>query len=232
MNLQTKTLIIRHLDIPYTNGTIKQRNGRGVRFGNENEKVYIHCYFMKGSFDKISYDLVSKKKGWNAAIWAQNIEDEISTVEEMTGGVIPSSEQIQIELETDPIQKEKMIMEFKFKAMLEERNSIYVNLSRNKIKFERKQAYLADLNKYKQDKIIKIDSYNKFDTDKIDRVKKQLDNIQLSIKITNKQIQNIKEKIKNIESKFDTVKANIEEFNNCNRNEETGEIEITIKKAA
>ena len=230
MNLQTKTLIIRHLDIPYTNGSIKQRNGRGVRFGNENEKVFIHNYFMKGSFDKISYDLVSKKKGWNDALWSKDVEDEISTLEEMAGGVIPSSEQIQIELETDPVKREKMIMEFKYKSMIEEKNILYSNLSRNKIKLERKQTYLKDLYIFKENKEDRIKALNNSDVEKIEGLQNQINNINYSIETVNSQILKFKSKIKIIEEKYNSIQVEIEDFNNNFRNEETGEIEI--KQAA
>jgi N12 class adenine-specific DNA methylase len=245
-NLQTKSLVVRHLDIPYTNGIIKQRNGRAVRFGNENETVYIHYYFMKGSFDKISYDLVSKKKGWNTALWAKDIEDEISTVEEMRGGVIPSSEQIQIELEADPIKKEIMILNYKYKTLMEEKNCVYQNFSRIRTKIERRYEFLECLKIQKIERTEKLKSimpdntikneekrleaYNK----RLAHYNKLVDNAANTIDNTGRQIVKLKEKCISIEREYIKCKNSLEEFNRKYINDETGKIEIdnTINLAA
>ena len=107
MDLQVKTTDIYHLDIPYTPGAIRQRNGRGIRHGNENSNVNIHYLLMRGSFDQVSFDIVAQKKGWNEAIWDKALEDTISTEEEMLDGAMPSEKQIAIELEKGPRDETK-----------------------------------------------------------------------------------------------------------------------------
>jgi hypothetical protein len=117
MDLQVKTTDIYHLDIPYTPGEIRQRNGRGVRYGNENAEVNIHYLLTRGTFDSLSFDIQQRKKGWNEAIWDKDVAEEISTEEEMLEGSIPNEKQIAIELEKDPIKKQKLRAEFELQAL-------------------------------------------------------------------------------------------------------------------
>lgn len=64
MNLQKWTTDLHHMDVPYTPSQIQQRNGRGLRQGNQHPKVNIHFYLMKDSFDQYRLELVSKKQSW------------------------------------------------------------------------------------------------------------------------------------------------------------------------
>jgi len=117
MDLQVKTTDIYHMDIPYTPGAIHQRNGRGVRPGNENAQVNIHYLMMRGSFDSMSLGIVLTKKGWNEAIWDRDVADTISTEEEMVAGVIPNNRQIMMELERDPVRRKELEVQFTLESM-------------------------------------------------------------------------------------------------------------------
>ncbi|TYP93544.1 Helicase conserved C-terminal domain-containing protein [Fodinibius salinus] len=64
MNLQKWTTDLHHMDVPYTPSQIQQRNGRGLRQGNQHGKINIHFYLMKDSFDQYRLELVSKKQSW------------------------------------------------------------------------------------------------------------------------------------------------------------------------
>lgn len=64
MNLQKWTTDIHHMDVPYTPSEIQQRNGRGLRQGNQWEDVSIHFYLMEDSFDQYRLELVAKKQNW------------------------------------------------------------------------------------------------------------------------------------------------------------------------
>ena len=45
-----------------TNEAIEQREGRGIRQGNENEEVAIYRYVTKGTFDAYNWSLVENKQ--------------------------------------------------------------------------------------------------------------------------------------------------------------------------
>jgi ppGpp synthetase/RelA/SpoT-type nucleotidyltranferase len=64
MNLQKWTTDMHHMDVPYTPSQIQQRNGRGLRQGNQYPEVGIHFYLMADSFDQYRLELVSKKQSW------------------------------------------------------------------------------------------------------------------------------------------------------------------------
>ncbi|MDZ7660469.1 helicase-related protein [Fodinibius sp.] len=64
MNLQKWTTDMHHMDVPYTPSQIQQRNGRGLRQGNQYGEVTIHYYLMQDSFDQYRLELVSKKQSW------------------------------------------------------------------------------------------------------------------------------------------------------------------------
>jgi len=144
MDLQVKTTDIYHLDIPYTPGAFRQRNGRAIRYGNENDTVNTHYFFMRGTFDSLSYEIVAHKRGWNEALWDREVADEISTAEEMTEGAMPNQEQIMIELETDPVRKQFLILSFQYQRLVEERDNYYQLGRRAKERLRRTRDKLTE----------------------------------------------------------------------------------------
>lgn len=69
LNMQKRTTDIHHMDVPWEPATLQQRNGRGLRQGNMNERLRIHTYLSKGSFDGYRYQSVSAKKDWQDLLW-------------------------------------------------------------------------------------------------------------------------------------------------------------------
>jgi predicted RNase H-like nuclease (RuvC/YqgF family) len=51
-----------HIDCPWKPSSIEQRDGRGIRQGNENEEVAIYRYITKGTFDAYSWSLIENKQ--------------------------------------------------------------------------------------------------------------------------------------------------------------------------
>ena len=64
VNLQRGTTAIHHLTLPWTPASIQQRNGRGVRQGNNAAKVDVFYYLGKGSFDQYRLDMLKRKADW------------------------------------------------------------------------------------------------------------------------------------------------------------------------
>ncbi|WP_409029443.1 helicase-related protein [Gracilimonas sediminicola] len=81
MNLQKWTTDIHHMDVPYTPAEIQQRNGRGLRQGNNYSEVNIHNYLMEDSFDQYRLELVNKKQNWIDQLF-YGTEREISSDDE------------------------------------------------------------------------------------------------------------------------------------------------------
>ena len=51
-----------HVDCPWKPSSIEQREGRGIRQGNENEEVAIYRYVTKGTFDAYNWSLIENKQ--------------------------------------------------------------------------------------------------------------------------------------------------------------------------
>ena len=62
VNVQNKLIALHHLDIPWRPADMTQREGRILRPGNTNKKVYLYRYITEGSFDAYSWQLLETKQ--------------------------------------------------------------------------------------------------------------------------------------------------------------------------
>jgi hypothetical protein len=62
VNVQDRLIAIHHLDVPWRPADMTQREGRIIRQGNQNDKVYIYRYITEGSFDAYSWQLLETKQ--------------------------------------------------------------------------------------------------------------------------------------------------------------------------
>ncbi|MCD8294596.1 MAG: DEAD/DEAH box helicase family protein [Clostridia bacterium] len=62
MNVQDRLIAIHHIDIPWRPADMVQREGRILRPGNRNEKVFIFRYITEGSFDAYSWQILENKQ--------------------------------------------------------------------------------------------------------------------------------------------------------------------------
>lgn len=67
-NVQNKIKAIHHLDVPYRPSDLQQRDGRGVRQGNENDEIYIFNYVTEGTFDAYMYQILQRKQEYISQI--------------------------------------------------------------------------------------------------------------------------------------------------------------------
>jgi N12 class adenine-specific DNA methylase len=63
LNVQQKVTTIYHLDPQFRPMDFTQRNGRGIRQGNENKEIEIVPYGMKNTMDSVLYSLMMTKAG-------------------------------------------------------------------------------------------------------------------------------------------------------------------------
>jgi hypothetical protein len=64
IDLQTRTCAIHHLDLPWEPATLIQRNGRGVRQGNQNKTIAVRYYLVPRAGDGYRYEMIQGKQGW------------------------------------------------------------------------------------------------------------------------------------------------------------------------
>lgn len=62
VNIQDKMIALHHIDVPWRPADMTQREGRILRKGNTNKKVYIYRYITEGSFDAYSWQLLETKQ--------------------------------------------------------------------------------------------------------------------------------------------------------------------------
>jgi len=62
VNVQTHLVAMHHVDCPWKPSSIEQREGRGIRQGNENKEVAIYRYVTKQTFDAYNWSLVENKQ--------------------------------------------------------------------------------------------------------------------------------------------------------------------------
>ena len=62
-------------DMPWNFEEIRQRVGRGARQGNTVAKLRNVYLLMRGSFDTLTYTIMSGKKSWLSQLWDSEIDE-------------------------------------------------------------------------------------------------------------------------------------------------------------
>jgi len=75
VNVQDKLIALHHLDVPWKPSDMTQREGRILRQGNENKKVYIYRYITEGSFDAYSWQLLETKQRFITDLLSGSMEE-------------------------------------------------------------------------------------------------------------------------------------------------------------
>ena len=75
VNVQNKLIALHHLDVPWRPADMVQREGRILRQGNENDKVFIYRYITEGSFDAYSWQLLETKQRFIADLLSGTADD-------------------------------------------------------------------------------------------------------------------------------------------------------------
>lgn len=68
VNIQTRLIAVHHLDAPWRPADIEQREGRIIRQGNRNERVWIYRYVTDGSFDAYMWQTLETKAKFIAQV--------------------------------------------------------------------------------------------------------------------------------------------------------------------
>lgn len=61
-NVQDKLIALHHLDCPWRPSDLQQQEGRIIRQGNQNKKVYIFTYLTESTFDAYLYQIIVNKQ--------------------------------------------------------------------------------------------------------------------------------------------------------------------------
>lgn len=108
VNVQTHLTAMHHVDCPWKPSCIEQRDGRGIRQGNENEEIAVYRYVTKGTFDAYSWALVESKQRFISQIMtSKSISRTCEDIDEAT----LSYAEIKAVATGNPLIKEKMQLE-------------------------------------------------------------------------------------------------------------------------
>ncbi len=108
VNVQAHITAMHHVDCPWKPSCIEQREGRGVRQGNENEEVAIYRYVTKGTFDAYSWSLVENKQRFISQVMTSKAVSR--TCEDIDEATLSYAE-IKAVATGNPLIKEKMQLE-------------------------------------------------------------------------------------------------------------------------
>lgn len=67
-NVQARTIAVHHLDCPWRPADLEQRDGRGLRQGNQNPELGIYRWVTERSFDAYSWQTVERKAKFIAQV--------------------------------------------------------------------------------------------------------------------------------------------------------------------
>lgn len=105
VNVQTHLVALHHIDCPWKPSNIEQREGRGIRQGNENEEVAVYRYVTKETFDAYSWSLVENKQRFISQIMTSRTVSR--TCEDIDEATLSYAE-IKAVATGNPLIKEKM----------------------------------------------------------------------------------------------------------------------------
>lgn len=108
VNVQRHLVAMHHIDCPWKPSCIEQREGRGIRQGNENENIAVYRYVTKGTFDAYSWSLVENKQRFISQVMtSKSVSRTCEDIDEAT----LSYAEIKAVATGNPLIKEKMQLE-------------------------------------------------------------------------------------------------------------------------
>ncbi len=118
MNAQNKAVALHHMTVPARPSDIEQREGRIIRYGNENKNVRIYRYIQEKSYDSYQWQMQERKASFiNQALSGGTVEE----LEEMSDFQLSAREAKAI-ASGNPLLLEKIEIEDKLSNLKSIRN--------------------------------------------------------------------------------------------------------------
>jgi N12 class adenine-specific DNA methylase len=73
-NVQARCVALHHVDCPWRPADVRQRDGRGLRQGNQNEEVAVYRYVVEGSFDAYMWQTIERKARFIAQVMRGSLD--------------------------------------------------------------------------------------------------------------------------------------------------------------
>lgn len=105
VNVQTHLIALHHVDCPWKPSSIEQREGRGIRQGNENDEIAVYRYVTKSTFDAYNWSIVENKQRFISQVMTSKAVGR--TCEDIDEATLSYAE-IKAVATGNPLIKEKM----------------------------------------------------------------------------------------------------------------------------
>lgn len=104
-NVQDKLIALHHIDCPWRPSDLIQRDGRGVRQGNENKEISIFRYVTKGTFDAYLWQIQEQKLTYiNQVMTGKSISRSCADLDE----TVLTAAEVKAVATKNPLLAEKM----------------------------------------------------------------------------------------------------------------------------
>ncbi len=145
VNVQDKLIALHHLDIPWRPADMTQREGRILRQGNQNSKVYIYRYITEGSFDAYSWQLLETKQRFICNLLSGSLNER--SAEDIEGTVLDYAE-VKALAVGNPLVKERVEAAnelTRYLALQRKTIETHIELEQELSDLPRKLSYQKDL---------------------------------------------------------------------------------------
>ncbi|HAX51797.1 MAG TPA: helicase [Clostridiales bacterium] len=168
-NVQDSLIAEHHLDVPWRPSDIEQREGRIIRQGNQNEKVYVYRYVTEGTFDTYSWQVIENKQKFISQIMTS--KSPVRSCDDIDEASLTYAE-VKALATGNPFIKEKMDLDIqvsKLKLLKSNHTSQMYHLEDNIVKYypkkistlkEKISGYQADMELYKKAAPSEKDSFS------------------------------------------------------------------------
>jgi hypothetical protein len=103
-NIQARAVALHHLDCPWRPADVEQRDGRGIRQGNQNTEIGVYRYVVNGSFDAYSWQTVERKAKFIAQVTRGRLD--VRAIEDIGDSAL-SFQEVKALASGDPLILEK-----------------------------------------------------------------------------------------------------------------------------
>jgi len=146
VNVQDKVVALHHLDMPWQPADVEQREGRALRWGNQNSEVAIYRYAMKGTLDGAIFSSTVRKAKFIWQALAGKLEGR--EFDDPASEVTMSIEEQMAAIMDDPIVFEKMELNRDVRDLEMEKESFNDGIERARRSKQELQENLKHVNDY------------------------------------------------------------------------------------
>jgi hypothetical protein len=158
IDLQRGTQAIHHLTTGWTPDSLQQRNGRGVRQGNQQAKVRVYLYNANGTFDEYKLRVINGKSDWI---------NKLMNKSEATGGTLSvagelSNDELDLMIQADSQEAIEQLLNEREKREVQARLDRTTKQTQMLLTIARRSGFQAEDSKEKVTDALIVLDYKKY----------------------------------------------------------------------